>query len=301
MSIDYRTSDAVITICQNNKAQSVTITEINESAKDITGFSVEELVGKPLNMILPARIVELMNEYVEFDPDANDVGAVLSKVRSFSIVSRDGNENGYRVRVVRQSSTDNMMFFSLVLQNTVGARKNEATRKIIQDNFKGHESLDRQTDLPDRSSMIKDIGVMKRYNSREMLSCFAMLQVDNYDKLLAEHGQSIFIEILKHVAFIAKRSLRPDDVVGVVGDGRLGILLVDMVGGSERLVLNRLRWQIASNPYTSPGKNIVGLSVSISFCNIAENINERETLEQCELALDGLGSKSQNMLVNASV
>lgn len=302
MPIDYRTNDAVLTICQNNKARSVTISEINEAASDLLGFYSSELIKKPLSAILPTRIAELLTEYIDFENDSNDVGTVLSKVQSFSIVGKNGNEKAYRVKISRIQSSGSSSFFSLVLQDALGTRKNEAVRKIIKDNFKGHESLDEQTDLPNRASLVKDIELIKRHsNSSDMLSCFAVIQIDGYDKLMAQNGNAVCNELLKYVASVAGRSLRPDDVVGSVGDGRIGILLVDITAGSERLVLNRLRWQIASNPYVIENKNSIGLSVSIGFYGISALSSDRKIIEQCEMALDNLDDGTLNTLVDASV
>ncbi|MEQ1789909.1 MAG: diguanylate cyclase [Rickettsiales bacterium] len=301
MPIDHRINDAVLSICQNNRLKSVTISDINDKAEALIGLVAVEIVGKSLNDILPPRIAELLTEYVEFEDDANDVGIVLSKVQNFSIIGGDGIEKTYRIKLSRIESMGDSMFFSLMLQDALGNRKNEAVRKIIQANFKGHESLDPQTNLPSRSSLIKDISIIKNHsNTSEILACFAVLQIDGYEKFLAENGRSVCNELFKHVASVAKRSLRPDDVVGVVGDGRIGVLLVDIATDSERLAFNRLRWQIASNPYIGIDKNPIGMSVSISFCGVSSDRGDRQILEQCELALGALKAGSQNILVDAS-
>lgn len=299
MSIDYRTNDAVITICQNNKAGIVTISQINDTASNLIGFSAPELANQPLSSILPKRITELLTEYIDFENDTNDVGAVLSKVQSFSIVGKNGQEKVYRIKILRVESSENLSFFSMVLQDTVEARKSDAARKIIRDNFKGHESLDRQTQLPDRISIIKDIELAKHHsNSNNILSCFAVLQIDEYSKLVAQKGNTVGSELLKYVASLASRSLRPDDVVGIVGDGRIGVLLMDIVGGSERLILNRLRWQIASNPYIDASQHSIGVSVSIAFYSISSGKGIDKTVEQCEAALNKL--ELHNTLVDAA-
>src|SRR5690242_5310698 len=104
MMLGYRSNDAVITICQNNAAKSIEITEINKPAEDLLGYTNTELLKKPLHHILPPRIGTLLEEYVEFKGDASDVGEVLAKVQSFSIVGRDDKETGYRLKVVRAES-----------------------------------------------------------------------------------------------------------------------------------------------------------------------------------------------------
>ncbi|MEQ1705977.1 MAG: GGDEF domain-containing protein [Rickettsiales bacterium] len=299
MPIDYRTNDAVITICQNNKAGVVTISEVNDAASNIVGFNASELVNQPLSSILPKRISELLVEYTDFENDTNDVGAVLSKVQRFSIVGKNGHEKAYRIKILRVESSANLAFFSLVLQDTLDSRKSDAARKVIKDNFKGHESLDVQTQLPNRASIIKDIELAKHHgNSNNMLSCFAVLQIDGYNKLVSEKGNTVGSELLKYVATLAGRSLRPDDIVGIIGDGRVGVLLVDITRGSERLVLNRLRWQVAANPYIDASQHSNGVSVSIAFYAISGGKSTEKTVEQCEAALDKLSAP--NTLVDAA-
>ncbi len=302
MPINHRPNDAVLTICQNNREKLVTISEINDAAKGLIGFEPSEVVSRPLSNILPPRIAELLTEYIDFENDSNDVGSVLSKVQSFSIVGKNGQEKSYRTKISRTESTGSSAFFSLVLQDAIGVRKNDAVRQIIKENFKGHESLDTQTDLPNRASLVKDIELMKHHaNSSDMLSCFAVLQIDGYNKLLSKNGNSVCNEIVKFVASTASRCLRPDDVVGSVGDGRIGVLLVDITKDSERLVLNRLRWQVASNPFVDEDKKSISLSASISFFAISALNSDKKVLERCEVALDSLDAGALNILVDATV
>lgn len=295
MPLDYRTSDAVLTICQNNKTKSVTISEINEAAQDIVGLDITKLIGKAFNSILPPRIAELLDEYVEFEDDANDIGIVLLKIQNFAIIGRNSQEKPYRIKISRLPSSGKTLFFALILQDSVNNRKNDGIRRIISDNFKGHESLDTSTDLPDRASLMKDIDIVRNHGSSVgMLSCFALLQIDDYNKILAYKGREFCNEMLKYVAAVILRTMRPDDVVGSTGHGRLGVLLVDIASGSERLVLNRLRWQIAANPYLN-----TEISVSVSFCNVSGSRNGKAIVEQCEATMDGLGKDTHNILIPA--
>ncbi|MEZ5691063.1 MAG: GGDEF domain-containing protein [Rickettsiales bacterium] len=301
MMNDYSGDSAVITICQNSRAKTVTISAVNEIATNIIGFNELELIGRKLTEILPPRIKTLLDEYVEYDSEINDVGTVLSKVQSFSVIGKNDKEKAYRLKVVRTQSLGNSIYFLLILQDSLGARKNEALRKTIRENFRGHESLDIDTDLPDRESLIKDINIMKRYaGSNNIFSCFAVLQIDRYNELLTNNGNKTCNEIMKYIAKLARRSVRPDDVVGHAGDGRIGILLVDIAKGSERMVLNRLRWQVASNPYIGDEKETIGISITISFANISDDSNGNELIKKCEHSLDNLGDNAHNTLIESA-
>lgn len=294
----HRSNDAVITICQNNAAKSIEIIGVNKAGEDMLGYAAKDISGKPLEWILPPRIAHMLKEYVEYESDANDVGHVLGKVQSFSTVGRDGKEQGYRLKVVRTVATADSISFNLVLQDKTGLRKNEALRKAIQDNFRGHEVLDADSGLPDRYSLGKDIELMGYYSHKgDLRSCFAVLQLDHYDELLSQYGRTGCLAIIRHIAAISRNTLRPDDVVGMASYKRLGILLLDTSIESARMAVNRLRWQIAANPFLLPDKSSVGLSVSIGFSGIGGRVSEKSVLEYCEQTLENMGAAAVNVLI----
>jgi GGDEF domain-containing protein len=123
------------------------------------------------------------------------------------------------------------------------------------------------------------------------------LQLDHYDDLFSQYGKAACLSMMKHVAAIARQNLRPDDVVAVITHHRLGVLLLDTTPETARMVSNRLRWQIAANPFVLPNRNSVGLSVSIAFSRVSGRIADKTLVEDCVAALDGLSAKSANALI----
>src|SRR5689334_16453004 len=110
----HRSNDAVITICQDNTRRVVEIRELNGPAEEALGYQKATVAGKPLTGILPERIQKLLEEYVEFEDDGNDVGNVLSKVKSFCIVNTKGREVAFRLKVLRSESLDKNAYFRLI-------------------------------------------------------------------------------------------------------------------------------------------------------------------------------------------
>lgn len=261
------------------------------------GYSAAELIDKDLQDILPPRIATLLSEYVEFESDANDVGMVLNKVQSFSTMGKNGKETGFRLKIVRTDATADSVHFELILQDKTGLKKNEALRAAIRENFMGHQVLDEYMGLPDRYSLGKDAELMGYYsNKSEMRSCLGVMQLDHYDELLSQYGRDECKAVMKHVGQVCKQSLRPDDVVGVVSYKRLGVLLIDTSIESARMTVNRLRWQIAANPYLLPDKTSVGLSVSIAFSRVGGRMGDKSVLDHCDDYLEQLGATAINVL-----
>lgn len=293
----HRSNDAVVTICQNNSAKSIKITGINKPGEDLIGYMAADLLDKNLQDILPPRIATLLSEYVEFEPDANDVGQVLSKVQSFATLGKNGKETGYRLKIVRSDATTDTINFELILQDKTGLRKNEALRAAIRENFKGHQVLDAETGLPDRYSLGKDVELMGYYsNKSDIRSCFAILQLDHYDELLSQYGRIVCQAIVKHIAVLTQQSLRPDDVVGVVSYKRAGVLLIDTSIESARMTVNRLRWQIAANPFQLADKTSIGLSISIAFSRVGGRMSDKSVLDHCDEVMENLGASAINVL-----
>ena len=296
--IGYRSNDAVVTICQNNKAKSIKIQQLNKTAEELLSYEASELENKLLSTILPPRIGEMLSEYVEFEEGANDVGEVLGKVQSFSIVSRNGKETGFKLKVVRAESRGGELYFDLVLQDKSGLLKTENVRKAIVESFKGHESLDPDMNLPDRASLSKDIDLITPYNNRaELRSCFAILQLDHADELFSQYGRTKFNAIRMHVANACRNNLRPDDLVGIINTRRMGVLLMDTAIEAERVVFNRLRWQIAASPFILPDNSTVGLSVSVCYSSLGGDKGTKDLVELCENGLERMGQTAANALV----
>ena len=205
--------------------------------------------------------------------------------------------------MVRDNSTLDTIAFKLVLQDKTGLRQNEALRKVIQENFKGHEVIDPDTGLPDRYSLTKDIELVSHYNNKsDLRSSLAIIQLDHYNDLFSQYGRPVCQALIKHVAQICRQSLRPDDVVGSLNHKRVGVLLVDTSPESSRMVFNRLRWQIAANPFLLPDKTTLGLSVSIGFGRVGGRLGDKTLINDCEAVLDGTGADTVNALteINAT-
>lgn len=300
--LGYRNNDAVLTICQNNAAKSIEIVELNDAASKLTGYNVSELAGHALAEIIPARIANLLSEYVEFDGDTHDVGEVLSKVQSFSLIAKDKSERSFRLKVVRGESSKEKNTFRLVLQGTMDVRKDDALRKTIQDNFKGHEVMDPTLGVPDRKSLEKDMELASYYNRKTNLrASFVMIQPDHLDAIEKQYGEKHRVGFLKHIANICRRSLRPDDVVGAVSDKQLGVLLLDSESDSTRMVANRLRWQIAANPYILPDKTSINFSASMIYSNIDGAATPDKIVDACNTQMDSMSKENAGQLKKAEI
>lgn len=292
----YRKHDAVIVVCQNNEKQVVEIAAVNEHAELLIGYRAEELVGKPLVNYVSPKLAELINEELNFKDTGFDLGDVLSKTYEFQFIHQGGQELKFRLRLVRSESIGQNPVFHLVLQEEMVYREHEAFKKVLSENFKGHEVIDEATGLPDRSSLLKDIELVQYYTKkREFLACFAVMELDGYDKLLAEKGEQYCVQAIAHIGQTCRQKLRKEDATGLMSARAVGLVLMQITPESSRIVLNRLRWSINSMPMIMNDGHKLEATVSVSFVML--DGKEPEVLMlACEKQLQEMRAKGGNMM-----
>lgn len=290
----YRKSDAVIIICQRNNDKRVEIAALNDEARQVTGFANEELVGKNLDRILPERIVRMLNEFIEYGESQNDVMAVLTRIRDFAIQTSTGQEREFRLRVIRGEAFDRDPCFHLVLIDEAKLQASNAFREMLKENFKGHEVLDPQTQLPDRGSLLKDLElVVHAVRNHNISAAFAIIDMNHYERLQKTVGAEIIHRLHRHIGQICRLKLRTEDTVGTLSERSLGIILVDATQEASRMVLNRLRWAIGVSPL-AVGKEEILTHVNIGFAPIDGKIGEVEIMEKAERYMADIRATANN-------
>jgi len=300
--LGYRSNDAVLTICQNNVAKSIEIIGVNETASALIGYANSELAGRALATIIPMRLATLLLEYVEYEEDANDVGMVLSKVQNFALNNKDRKEKTFRLKVVRGESTRDKLTFRLVLQDTIDMRKDSALQNLIQENFKGHEVLHAAQGIPNRQSLEKDIEMIIYYHHKaQVRASFVVIQPDYLPALERQYGEEHRALFLKHIITICRSNLRPGDVLGMASETQIGILLLDTVSDSTRMVANRLRWQIAAHPFKLPDHSDLNLSASMVYANIDGAVTADKLVEACVTELSRFSEDAASQLIKVDI
>jgi GGDEF domain-containing protein len=281
----YRKQDAVFIVCQNYDKQMLEMAGANDKAKQLTGLTDENMVGKPLQDYIAGDLLELIEDDLEYDDRNYDLGDLLAKVRTVNLRTADGGLRELRLRVVRSEALEGNPIFHLVMQNEDEERENAQFRKILTENFKGNEKLDENTHLPDRDSLIKDIELIQHHQKTKLFgACFAVMQVDKMELIRKHYDESACYGLLSDLAKLCRQRLREDDLIGIVSERSLGIILMQISPDSARIVLNRLRWTIGSMPIILDDGRRIDVTVSIAF-HMCGDANPHGMLEACEADL----------------
>jgi diguanylate cyclase (GGDEF)-like protein len=273
MELAYRRHEGVALVCQNNDAQTITVEALNPILQELTGYGEADAKGLPLVELLSPQTAELIREYVEFEHDHHDVQAVLGKARNVQLRRRDGEAlPAPHFRIYRIEAKDRHQWFRLVVQKDEQRQEVEAFKQTLSENFKGHEILDPETGLPDRTSVEKDLELAQYYaDTKDIGACFAYVRLDNFSALSARYGKRLALEALRHVAQQLRLNLRTEDAIGRVADDALGVILMDIAPESYRVVMNRLRWHVSQEDVSIEEMKHQKLAISLCYANIAGN------------------------------
>lgn len=280
-----RKSDAVLSICQNNDNKSIKIIEVNEQALQILGYEASELIGSDIRSILPGTIRDSIEDGLEFELGAPDISEVLRKVRHFSLKSHSGDIIPLEMKIYMGESIGYNSVFKLILRDRTVKDSIDASRDTVA-NLKGYEIIDESSGLPNRDSFIKDLEMVCFYIGRDnIIASLATMKLDDYDAIKAQYGQEAADKLAHDIAIRAKLNLRVEDTVGRIGDDEIGMILIDANSDCAAIALNRMRWQIRSQPVEILGHGIITPSVSIGYREITESSREDELFSDCAIAL----------------
>ena len=276
-----RKNEGMLLVCQNNEAASITIQGMNGIMEQILGWREDELQGEELSRVLSPKHAEMVKDYVEFEEDAHDLLAVLAKVPELAFMKKNKSEVKVGFKLIRAEAQNRHHWFRLIANDPAVTEEVVAFKQSVVDNFKGHEVLDPESNLPNAATVEKDLEVAHYYTeSKNLRACYAYLRVDDFQSLQKQYGRKTAVDALEHVSRVLKRNLRTEDTIGRVEDNALGVILMDLTIDSARVVLNRLRWNISSDGFPLPnGAPKKPLTVSVCLAKVGEdrdvNLNER--------------------------
>jgi GGDEF domain-containing protein len=260
-----RRGDGLILVCQDNQEKSLTIKEVNPILCDIIGYDEKSLVEQSLLTVLAKRLKDSLEDYLEYDDDAHDMQAVLSRVSGFKLLHKDGHDVDVVCKIVRSTAYDRHHWFRLIIKDEVQRREEDTRRTSLVEQFKAQEQMDLDVGIANAASLEKDLDVVLGYVSSNALEAvYATIRLDDYAQL-RQHDTVLAHDAMKHVAANIRRSLRADDAICRASEDSIGIILTDISIESARVVLNRLRWSIISDKLMVKGMPSRSIGISIAY------------------------------------
>jgi diguanylate cyclase (GGDEF)-like protein len=293
--------DLFLIICQNNERRSVKIKEASEGLAQVLGRLRSEMEGLELAEFLSDHSADAITDYLEFADDSEDVDVVLSRVREFKMKHHSGEEILFAQKCYRDTPRDEHQWFRLSLKDERRQIEEKSLPELLKENLAGVYAQDESTGLANRTTCERYLDQVANYvSTHEVTGCFAVLRLDRYQKSLAQYGQSGCDKLVQHIAQHCKGRFREEDLVSYLGDDCIGLLLMDTLEESARIVLNRLRSSIASHRMSFGDKTNFSVTVSIAFTEMLGESGQ-DVMARAERAISAIDDDERSQLVKAGL
>lgn len=237
-----RFNDGILIVTHNDANKTIKIEAANMNAVNMLGYQQDELLDKDLREFLTSRVVDDINEFLEFPIPGADLDTVLNRIRRFKMRRKGDEALSLSLRVVRSLSTEEEPRFQMILNDGSLFESLEENREKYRADLRGNEIFDNITGLLSRESITKDIELIGFYSGkRDIHSSLAKIEITNYSKIISEHGAAVAKEFLRAIAAKVKENKRENDIIGVLNEGVFAIILTETPQDSVKIPVERLK------------------------------------------------------------
>jgi diguanylate cyclase (GGDEF)-like protein/PAS domain S-box-containing protein len=241
--------DAVVVVDSNS-----CIVEFNRAAEVLFGYSVDEVAGRRLDMLMPPSEAAMHRRHVQA-ANASAEARAMSRGREVTARHKDGRE--FPIDVTVGSSGDGAQSFH------VGIIRDISERKRLELELQRQASTDGLTGVLNRRAFTAEserlISVALRHGRPLSLM---VIDADHFKKVNDVFGHPTGDAVLKALALTLGQALRTSDVLGRLGGEEFGIVLPETDATGAREVGERLLQAVRERRIEHDGHTL-NITVSI--------------------------------------
>jgi diguanylate cyclase (GGDEF)-like protein/PAS domain S-box-containing protein len=245
-------ADTIITIDERG-----VIETINPAAEKLFGYSVQELLGKNINMLMPEPERTQHNEYIAGYLQTGNAN-ILGMTRELAGQRKDGSVFPMEVAISEMVMGDSRYFIGILRDIT------ERKEHMAQLEYQAlHDAL---TGLPNRTLLADRLEQAIRTAKRERKQlALVIMDLDHFKEINDTLGHENGDRVLKDVAHRMKKVLRSSDTVARLGGDEFAVLLpsADLAHASQ---LSAKLLYVLEQPFELEGHTfLMGASIGISL------------------------------------
>ena len=243
-----------------------TIVYYNEAAQRIFGFSPEEALGQPLDILIPERF------HVQHDAQIDDFGKTATAARHMGQRARqiygrrqDGSEFVSSVEIIKLGSGKSRYYAAIVRDISENKKtEEELLRLAATDPLTGAFNRREFTALADREALRA-----QRYHHALSIMMF---DLDHFKKLNDTYGHAAGDKALQRFTTLCCNALRNVDIFGRWGGEEFVALLPETPADGAATIAERLRKQVSETVLNFNGHKI-NFTVSIGIAQYRDGEN----------------------------
>ena len=225
--------DAVITVDQEHN-----ITLFNRAAEYLFGYSQSEMIGQPLNRLIPERFRGRHSEYIHHFARSPVNSREMNERGRIYGLHRDGTLVPVEI-AISKINVNGLLEFTAIIRDI-------ADRIHLMDLLQNEAETDELTGLPNGRTFTDTAE--KLFRSSENISLF-MLDIDNFKKVNDTYGHDAGDEVLEVLAGEAGRYNRKMDLFARIGGEEFVAVLPDTDLDEAFSIADKLRIAIEQQDY----------------------------------------------------
>jgi diguanylate cyclase len=157
-------------------------------------------------------------------------------------------------------------------------------------------NLDPLTGTPNRLEMLDKLREQQEFVRRGHTCVVAMMDLDRFKAVNDAHGHLAGDKVLVGISQYTMAHLRPYDRLFRYGGEEFLMCLADTDTETARVIMDRLRSELASLPFTSNGGPAFNVTVSIGLAALEPEAAVERSIERADLALYAAKQAGRNRI-----
>ena len=210
-------SEAIISVDENQRIQL-----FNQGAEKIFGYTAEQVLAQPLDLLLPERFREAHRQHIHQFAQSSDVARMMGKRPEIFARRQDGTEFPAEASISKLELKGEKVL-TVILRDIT-------ERKQAEEQLQHIAFYDSLTELPNRALFMDRLEHVLQRAKRNQDCLFAVLFLDLDDfKLINDSlGHLAGDRLLKEIARRLRNCLRPSDTLARLGGDEFTILLEEL-------------------------------------------------------------------------
>lgn len=243
----------------------------NRGAQVMFGYSEEEILGKPLTLLMPERFRNAHEEGIKRASMTNERRIIGKTVELFGL-RKDGSEFPLELSVSLWETREGKFFSGIIRDITA--------RKQAEERLQHLAHYDEVTGLANRSMFFERLNQeLSRARWHNRLLAVLFLDLDRFKVINDTLGHATGDSLLRAVGKRIKDTAREGDIIARLGGDEFAVMLVDVAEVHDIPTIAKKIIDALNKPFVLEGKDIF-VTTSIGIGIFPDDGNEAEVLLQ---------------------
>jgi diguanylate cyclase (GGDEF)-like protein/PAS domain S-box-containing protein len=287
--------DAALIIDQDGK-----VCYLNAALQALTGYPPGELLGQPLDALLPEGLAEKYRGNPLNHLGNGTASTVPGHLREFTVRHRSGETIPILLKALDLGDVDGVRYFGAFMVDMRARRAEQAKTAALLAQLEQQAMSDPLTALPNRRAYDAEVArVAARGRRNNAPTSVGVADIDHFKQVNDQYGHPVGDLVLCEVGKTIERASRGTDFVARTGGEEFGMLFPDTSIEMARPVAERIRKAVAATSVTTPDGECIRVTISVGLAALTPAAAPDQALASADVALYRAKEQGRNRVETA--